>query len=302
MNKRAKLLNISANMLLSVGRGIILLGIVFVILSPIISIISDAIMDQRDVYNPLVFLIPENFTRENFQVAFLHLDYVRTLINTLILATAAMILQVFVCSLTGYGFARFRFPGRGILFALVIVTIVVPVQSYMVPMFAQFRHFGAFGLRFNLLNTFAPVLILSGLGMGLRSGLYIYIFRQFFKGLPKEIEEAALIDGAGWLRTFLRVMMPNAKSAIITVSVFSFVWQYNDTFFAGMFMQQISLLPTRLVTLPSFLISQIHVGEASLVSLVVSAGILLAVIPLILMYFGIQRMFMEGVERSGIVG
>jgi len=298
----AKMVGSSAHMLLSLGRGIILLGIVFVIVSPILSIISDAIMDQQDVYNPLVFLIPANFTTENFQIAWSNMNYVRTFVNTIALAFAAMILQVFVCSLTGYGFARFRFPGRGILFALVIVTIVIPVQSYMVSMFAQFQRFGIFDLRLNLLNTVAPVLLLSGFGMGLRSGLYIYIFRQFFRGLPKEIEEAALIDGAGWLRTYLRVMMPNAMSAIITVSVFSFVWQYNDTFYAGMFMQQIALLPVRLVTLPNFLISQIHVGEAALVSLVVSAGILLAVIPVVLMYFGIQRMFMEGVERSGIVG
>jgi len=288
---------------LSLGRGIILAGIMFVILSPIFSIISDAVMNEIDVFNPLVFMIPENFTLENFRLAFRHLNYVSTLTTTLTLSLSAMVLQVLLCSLTGYGFARFDFPGKNILFGVVILSIVVPVQSYMVSLFTQFRFFGIFGWETNLLNTFFPVLIMSALGVGLRSGLFIYIFRQFFKGLPKDLEEAALIDGAGWLRTYVGIMLPNAASAIITVSVFSFVWQYNDTFYAAMFMQQLSLLPVRLTALPGFLShAGVHIGNSALIGLVVSAAILLAIAPVVTLYFGIQRFFMEGVERSGIVG
>lgn len=287
---------------LSLGRGIILAGIMFVILTPLISIISDAFMDEVDVFNPLIFLIPETFTLENFRMAFTHLNYVSTLGTTMGLALSAMVLQVLACSLTGYGFARFDFPGKNVLFGVVILSIVVPVQSYMVSLFTQFRFFGAFGWETNLLNTFGPVLIMSSLGMGLRSGLFIYIFRQFFKGLPKDLEEAALIDGAGWLRTYVSIMLPNAASAIITVSVFSFVWQYNDTFFASMFMQQLNLMPVRLVSLPGFLQHGVSIGSSAFVTLVVSAAVLLAIAPVIILYFGIQRFFMEGVERSGIVG
>jgi len=301
-NNTAKVVTGSKNLFLSISQGIILLGIIFVILSPIIGIVSDAIRDEIDSFNPMVFLIPHNFTTENFELAFIHMNYLRSLALTAGTAFGAMILQVLVCSFTGYGFARFRFPGRGVLFAIVIVTIIVPVQSYMVSLFAQFRFFGAFGIEFNLLNTFAPVLMMSALGVGIRSGLFIYIFRQFFKGLPKEIEEAALIDGAGWLRTYVKVMLPNASAAIITVSVFAFVWQYNDTFYASMFMHQFNLLPVRLLGLPGLLTTGVSIGANTLVTLVVSAGVLLVIAPVIVLYLGIQRMFMEGVERSGIVG
>ena len=301
-NRIAKTTTTLLQLGISLGRGMILAGIMFVILSPILSIISDAVMNEIDIFNPFVFMIPENFTLENFRTAYRHLNYVSTLTTTLGLSLSAMVLQVLVCSLTGYGFARFEFPGKNILFGVVILSIVVPVQSYMVSLFTQFRFFGAFGWETNLLNTFYPVLIMSALGVGLRSGLFIYIFRQFFKGLPKDLEEAALIDGAGWLRTYIVIMLPNAASAIITVSVFSFVWQYNDTFFAAMFMQQLNLLPVQLTALPGVLLQTAGTVPSSFVSLVVSAAILLAVAPVVTLYFGIQRFFMEGVERSGIVG
>jgi len=301
-NRIAKTTTTLLQLGISLGRGMILAGIMFVILSPILSIISDAVMNEIDIFNPFVFMIPENFTLENFRAAYRHLNYVSTLTTTLGLSLSAMVLQVLVCSLTGYGFARFEFPCKNILFGVVILSIVVPVQSYMVSLFTQFRFFGAFGWETNLLNTFYPVLIMSALGVGLRSGLFIYIFRQFFKGLPKDLEEAALIDGAGWLRTYIVIMLPNAASAIITVSVFSFVWQYNDTFFAAMFMQQLNLLPVQLTALPGVLLQTAGTVPSSFVSLVVSAAILLAVAPVVTLYFGIQRFFMEGVERSGIVG
>jgi len=301
-NRIAKTTTTLLQLGISLGRGMILAGIMFVILSPILSIISDAVMNEIDIFNPFVFMIPENFTLENFRTAYRHLNYVSTLTTTLGLSLSAMVLQVLVCSLTGYGFARFEFPGKNILFGVVILSIVVPVQSYMVSLFTQFRFFGAFGWETNLLNTFYPVLIMSALGVGLRSGLFIYIFRQFFKGLPKDLEEAALIDGAGWLRTYIVIMLPNAASAIITVSVFSFVWQYNDTFFAAMFMQQLNLLPVQLTALPGVLLQTAGTVPSSFVSLVVSAAILLAIAPVVTLYFGIQRFFMEGVERSGIVG
>ena len=304
MRTRDKMLTAILESLLSLSRGIILLGIVYVILSPLFSIISESIMTTEDFVSPLVFMIPQNLTLYNFHMAFIHLNYVQTIARTFALSLAVMVLQVIVCSMTGYGFARFRFPFKNLLFGLVIVTIVVPVQAYMVPMFSQFLFFRIFGMEFNLLNTYAPVLLLTATGMGLRAGLFIYIFRQFFRGLPKEIEEAARIDGAGWFRTYAGVMMPNAVPAIITVCVFSFVWQYNDTFYASMFMGQLQLLPMRLTILGSlFMMASRDLQGVSIdVQLVVSAGVILAITPVMLLYFGIQRFFMEGLERSGIVG
>ena len=123
-----------------------------------------------------------------------------------------------------------------------ILTIVIPNDTLMLPLYTQFRNFDIFGIihlvtghGINLLSTEVPMYIMTALGCGLRSGLYIYIFNQFFRGLPKEIEEAAVVDGAGSFYTYFRIMLVNAMPSVLTVSIFSLVWQYNDTFYAKLF-------------------------------------------------------------------
>jgi len=303
-NRIAKMASTVQNTGLGFARGILLLGIIYIILIPMVNIVIDSFKDVSDMFDPLVFFIPKQFTLENYELALRYMDYFGSLSASLTLSLSAMILQLLVCSMTGYGFARFKFYGREVLFAIVIISIVVPMQSYLVPLYTQFFDFQFFGYRANLLNTYVPVLLMSGLGVGLRSGLFIYLFRQFFRGLPKEIEEAARIDGAGWFRTYATVMLPNAAPAILTVSVFSFVWQFNDTFFASMFMQRLNLLPVRLMTLSSYLSGSniLDPEQVSMVPLVVNAGIMLAIAPVLILYFCVQRFFLEGIERSGIVG
>ena len=148
---------------------------------------------------------------------------------------------------------------------------------------------------------------------GLKAGLFIYIFRQFFKGMPKEIEEAALIDGAGGFRTFARIMLPNAISPLITVILFSFVWQYNDTFYSALFMSESSLISLKVASLPAQanqLIPQLMgfgsssgmKADPNYVAMIVDTGILLAIAPLIILYLFVQRYFVESIERSGVVG
>jgi multiple sugar transport system permease protein len=187
-----------------------------------------------------------------------------------------------------------------VLFALVIISIVVPVQSYMIPMFLNFRNF--FGTVINLLNTYWALGLLTVTGVGLRSGLYIYIFRQFFRGLPKEIEEAAFIDGAGPIRTYVKVMMPNAVPAIITVLLFAFVWHYNDTFYTSLLMPQYNFLSSQLMALGNTFSQAENVFSPVLIQMVVFAGVMLAVVPILTIYLFLQRYFVEGLERSGIVG
>ena len=172
----------------------------------------------------------------------------------------------------------------------------------------QFRFVDLPGFTANLVGSFWPVILLTLGGNGLRSGLYIYIFRQFFRGLPKEIEEASLIDGAGHLLTYIRVMLPNAKPAIITVTMFSIVWQYNDTFYSTLFMPSANLLPSFLSGLATAMrlyitqtISQ-NARDPFWEQLIVHAGIVMFIAPVIAIYLIIQRQFMEGIERSGIVG
>lgn len=299
-----------SSILLNVVRLIILVGIAFVIISPLIGILSKTFMSTDDVHNPLVYLIPETFTLGNLKIAIEQLNYIPSLIFTLLFCIGLMLIQALVCALVGYGFARFEFRGDKLLFGFVILTIVIPVQTIMVPMYTQFRYFDLFGLvklatgkeGINLINTVFPVTLMTITGLGLRSGLFIYIYRQFFKGLPKEIEEAAWIDGAGPLYTFLHVMLPNAKSSMITVMLFSFVWQYNDTFFSSLYMSNFKLLSLKVTTLAANVYQALNIRDANVVELVVNSGVLLVIVPLLIIYLFMQRYFMEGIERSGIVG
>ncbi|MEK0315795.1 carbohydrate ABC transporter permease [Cohnella sp. 56] len=301
-------------------RAILLAGICFVILYPILLKIAVSIKSQTDLYDPTIILIPRHFTWDNVRAAVHVMNYGVTLRNTLIVSGLTMLLQTISCALAGYGFARFEFRGRSVLFALVILTILVPTQTMIVPMYLQFRHFDVFGLiglltgkdGISLINTFWPSAITALTANGLKSGLYIYIFRQFFRGVPKEIEEASLIDGAGGFRTFFAIMLPNAIPPIVTVMLFSFVWQWNDTFYSSMFMGQIDLISNKVTTLASgigtYLAGIYGVNDTSYrpdpnyVSMIVDTGVLVSIAPLILLYLFVQRFFVESVERTGVVG
>lgn len=313
--------NKSVDLLWSIFRYILITGISFVILYPILQQISVSIKNKVDIYNPTIYMIPVHFTTENFRLAMGILNYWPLLGNTLLFAASTTILQAASCAFAGYGFARFSFPGRNILFTFVILTILIPSSTLMVPMYLHFRNFDILGLvnlftgqeGINMLNTYGPSLITTALANGLKSGLYIYIFRQFFRGMPSDIEEAALIDGAGGFRTFFTIMLPNAIPPLITVLLFAFVWQYNDTFYTSLFMSQSNLMAIKIASLPAdanqYLPSLLGVGSGSNmkvdpnhVSMIVDTGILLAIAPLIIMYLFVQRYFVESVERTGVVG
>ncbi|MCL2360809.1 MAG: carbohydrate ABC transporter permease [Defluviitaleaceae bacterium] len=301
-NTIQKWLKRSKGFLLNICMAFILIGVCYVILSPIFGIISNSVKDLQDVFNPLIFLIPQNFTLDNLRYAWQHMDYVSTLAATMGFSIGMAAIHVLITSMVGYGFARFKFPGSNLLFGLMIITIVVPVQTYMVPLFMQFRFFGIFGLEANLIDSYLSIALLTITGVGLRSGLYIYIFRQFFKGLPKEIEEAAFIDGASTFRTYATVMVPNAMSAIITVFLFAFVWHYNDTFYTSLLVTNNRLMAVMLTTVGTQFSIMESVRDHSAIQLVVFAGIVLAIIPILTIYMFLQRHFVEGMERSGIVG
>jgi len=302
-------------------RTLLVIGISFIIIYPILQKIAVAFKDKSDIYNPTIYMIPVNFTWENVQLAMGILDYFPILGKTLLFVMVVTVLTAASCALAGYGFARFDFPGNGLFFGLVVVTILIPTTTLMLPYYIYFKNFDVFGLiqlftgksGVNLLNTYWPSIITSATAIGLKAGLFIYIFRQFFKGLPKEIEEASLIDGAGGIATFFRIMLPNAIPPIITVVLFCFVWQYNDTFYTTLFMSGMDLMSLKVATLPTQADQYIPVlmgyshssgfkADPNHVAMVVDTGILLAIIPLLALYLVVQRYFVESIERSGIVG
>lgn len=288
-------------------RTVLVTGFCFIILFPLFLRISVAFRSKTDIYDPTVLWIPKNFTLDNIKIAMAATDYLSSLLNTFLISAGTTLIQLASCALAAYAFARLKFRGSGLLFGLVIFTIVVPPQTIMIPLYLTYRYFDLFGLvplftgksSFNLIDTFWPFLISSSTAMGLKNGLYIYIFRQFFRGIPKEIEEASLVDGAGVFKTFYRIMMPNAVPAIVTVVLFSFVWQWNDSYYVSLFLSKVKVLSTGLMDMGMAIGDE---PDPVYQSMLLNTGVLLLMGPLIIMYLFVQRYFVESVERTGIVG
>lgn len=299
----------------SLVRLVLIAGLSFVILFPILQKISTAIKAKSDLYSPIVIWIPEHFSLDNFRKAMSIMDYWAALGNTFTLSAVTTLLTALSCALAGYGFARLKFKGSNLLFGGVILTILVPPTTILIPVYLNLKDFSLIGLvplltggkSINLLNTYWPFILTSLTANSLKAGLYIFIFRQFFRGIPKEVEEAAYIDGASVNTTFSRIMLPNAIPAIITVLLFSFVWQWNDSFFTTTYLTSSKVMSIQLASLPFNLSSFLSDGVNSqadpfYMSMVQDTGILLAILPLIFIYIFVQRYFVEGIERTGVVG
>lgn len=295
-------------------RFIILFGLAFVVMYPIMYMISTSIRPQSEMTDPSVMWIPKDIIFSNFVDTWNAIKYPTIFMNTVTVNVVCSLLQVVTCSITGYGFARFKFIGKGFLFGIVIMQIIVPVQVILVPLFMQFRFFDPLGLvslitgsSMNLVDNPLALYIQAFFVNGIRAGLFVLLFRQFFRGLPKELEDAAHLDGCGPIQTFVRIMIPNAMSSYLTVFIFSLVWYWNDSYVTGMFFTKsrtISLEIENLwMTVSQYLSPTNEVtGIASDYMVWVEAGCLLAILPILIMYIFLQRYFIEGVERSGIVG
>lgn len=273
-------------------RTIILVGCCYTILYPFLLKIINSFKSFEDYLDPAVQFIPKYFTWENIQAVMSQLQYKKLFIPTLVYTLLVSLIQVFICGLAGYGFGRFKFKGRGILFGLMLMELLVPPQVLMTTYFIRFRFF--FG-GLNLINTPWPVIIMAVTGLGIRNGLYIFMFRQTFKNMPKELEEAALIDGCGAFKTFYRVMMPNAVSLMVTVFLISFAWQWTDTSYTSRFQGRTDLLVN--------MITYVDGGEeAIMVTQYNNTAAVLIVLPIMIVYLIGQKFFIQGVAQSGITG
>ncbi len=291
-------------------RTVLLFGLCFVILFPTIQQISMALRAPEDVNNPAVIWIPLNWSLMNIKIAAVVLDYTHALLNTLKISVISMLLQIVSTSLAGYAFSRLRFKGSNILFIFVILTIIIPPQALSLQQYLYFKDL-------NLIGSETSIYLMSGLGMGIRSGIFIYIFRQFFRGLPIELEESAQIDGAGVFRTFWNIMLPNARGALITVGLFAFVWAWNDAYYVKIFevsTADFPLLTMRLINAAEGMYAALfYTGGLDLIgqdvwenplflALISNVAALLMMLPLLIMYLFVQKQFVESIERTGIVG
>lgn len=289
-------------------RLVLVAGIGFIIVYPLLKQVSMAVKHPNDMYDLTVNWIPRQLTLLNFEAAYKLLNYSKAFLGTFFMASSLSLLELTACLIVGYGFGRFKFKGSKLLFALVLLTIVIPPQMIMVPLFLNFRYFTLFGLfqepGLNLLGTSWPLALLAATGTAKRSGLFIYISRQFFRNMSPGLEEAAYIDGAGALRTMFQVMLPNAVPIGVIIFLFSFVWNWNDLFYTELFLRGKTLLPLALESLHSRFAAygERMTVEGTYIQLVNNAAMLLYITPLLTLYAFLQRFFVESIEKSGIVG
>jgi multiple sugar transport system permease protein len=286
----------------------------FLILQPIFNKISISFMAEKDLYNAMVIAVPENFTADNYRLAARFMDFGRTLAQTLLISLTVALLQIAVCTLAGYGFARFEFPLKKLWFACVMLIIVIPPQTISTSLHLHFRYFDLFGLlklftgnTWNLRGSALPYYLMSAGCMGLKNGLYIFMIRQFFRNIPKDIEEAAYVDGCGTLRTFLSIMLPDARPILTSCYLFAFVWQWTDGFYSKMFLGNVKLLSIQLQQIAERLDSYVELTlrQAAGASLgytqcIIATGTLMVIVPLLALYLFAQKGFVESLSASGI--
>ena len=288
-----------------VFRFLILFGLGFVILTPLLFMISYGFRSRADMSDPTIIWIPRHPTLEVMKQTVGAMGLTKSsnnpLLNTLLLNIGCSLCQVASCAVTGYGFARFRFKGRELLFGIVILMILVPTQIISIPLYVTFRYFlfGSFNLIDNPLVMYLPAMTANGI----RAGLMIFIFRQFFRGLPKELEDAAYLDGCGPFRTFLKVMIPNAGSSFLTVFLFSIVWYWNDYYVAGSFFSNRKTISMVLNNLDATLNVAIFNNANANVSvrekiIWLEAGCLISITPLLILYACLQKHFTADIRTE----
>lgn len=322
-------------------RTVLLVGITYIILFPYLTKIFSSFKSIGDFKDATVILIPKNPNIDQYKYILTENGYLKAFITTFIVSATVALIQTIICALVAYGLAKFKFKGRTLVFIVVVATLLIPNQAFEFQMSSFFRQItmfetthnpisfvleflqdklgifgdlenskeGIFGnLGTGFVNSLVPLYILSFLGLGFKNGLYIFMLRQFFMGVPDELEESAFVDGSSTLRTFFSIIVPISMPMLVTVFIFAFSWQWTDDFYIGrtffddsstyVFMGNIAKTPE---TLRDMLANESAVSQAYQTAVAGTATILIA-IPLIIAYVFLQKRIVEGVERSGIVG
>ncbi len=322
-------------------RFVFLLGIAYIVLFPFFSKIASSFMSPEDLVDATVRLIPKNFTVDIYKAIWVDLKYVEALSNTVLISLALSLVQTFVCCFVSYGLAKYKFKGNGLVFMLVMITMIIPHKTLQSAMSMNFTYFDIGGLfsflsggasvgiesidsvlaginvfgdearaflnmnadgTLNLKNTLVPFFLLAFTGLAFKNGLYVFMLRQFFKGIPDSLEESAYIDGSGDFRTFIQIILPMSVPMMITVFLFSFCWQWTDTFYTSMFftnMKEAPLMLSQIIGIPKSLDTD-GAGKALYETAIRNTCGIMIIAPLVVLYVFLQRYLVEGIERSGL--
>jgi len=276
---------------------LILIDVAYIYLNPILYMISNMVKSADDLLDPSVNWVPRSIYTGVLQDAWQKLKYPTSFSISLLLSLAVAVFQTISCAVAGYAFARLEFPFKKFWMFCLLLTFVVPTQVVILPDLI-------FASALGVMKTYIPIIVPALFGHGLKGALFVIIYRQFFSTQPKELEEAAKMDGANVFKVFFRVMLPLAKPAILVVFLFAFVWTWNDYYLPSMFLNGSKSVPL------SMGISQIQAqlnqqaadyGPSIFDEPIKMATSFLIILPPLVLYMFAQRWFIEGVERTGLV-
>ena len=346
------------NLAIAIFRLVLMVGISYIVIFPFISKITSSIMAPEDFIDVTVRLVPKHISFDIYEAIVKELGYLDALGNTFVLSFSTAVIQMLICSLIGYGFAKFKFRGRNLIFVLVMVTMIIPHQTLQHSMYLEFRNFDILGIvrllkgggiqigdwnimqmgegvanffaglnvlpdgievgvdsygepimmqfkqsGMNIANSYLPLILMSATGLAFKNGLYIFMLRQFFRGIPDELEESAYMDGCGTFRTFIQIILPLSIPMMITVFLFAFCWQWTDDFYVSLINTGIETSNQLLVDLvgsvpPSLKLG--YAGQTLYETAIRNTCGLMIIAPLVVLYAFCQNFLVQGIEHSGI--
>lgn len=288
---------------------LLLITIAFIYLYPVLYMLSRSLMDKADLLDASAKWIPSSLSTRNYTQAIATMDYWNSLLKNLVIALSATLCQVFITSWVGYGFARYNFPGKMLWMVVLILSFLLPAQTIAVPNFLLFTEWHMVD------GTIKPFVITAILGQGFKSSLCVLIFYNFHRQTPQSLIEAAEIDGAGHIKAYFRIAVPLCSAAIVVVTLFSFVWYWNEVDLVRTYLGSSNNRNTGLTTLMLELnkfedsynaVYATHAQSTTstnrLNDAIKMAGTMLAVAPMMVLYFFLQKQFVESIDNAGITG
>ena len=313
---------------LNIILGVFIVCICFAILYPLLTLMPMAFTDLRKLGDPNSIWIPPSFSVNSFEFVFRYVmrnnvtnrGDIMILVYSVLYGLSIAVIQLFMSAMAGYALARTKFPGRNIIFFLVIFVFLIPRQSFLITQYLNFKQFDVFGLialfhgsKIDLINKPVTLYLLAIFGFSVNQSLFIFILRQFFIAMPKELEEAALIDGVGFYKTYFRIILPNAAPVLLTVGVLAFVWAYGDIYYTTYFnpsgpyfgkiidmtFKDANSWYINVAARNWFRTSQTN--DLAFEALK-QASVLTFLAPLLVIYFLVQRRIVENLDSIGIKG
>ena len=283
----------------------LLVCVSYIYLLPLLRMISFMFISRADLMDPAVDWIPRSISTRNIRVAFDVLNVPETLINSIWFSALLAGAQTFVSALTGYAFARFNFRFKKVLFVLLLATFIMPVPVVLIPRLILFLEIHSItGIQ--MIGTPIPQVLMAAMGQGVNSTILILIFYSFLKLIPYSLDEAAMIDGASVRQIFWHIIIKMSLTTILVVFLFSFVWNWNETYQTSTFLRRgVELLPQRLALFENLFYGAVAGTEArdALINEAYRmSATFVTIAPLLILYAFVQRQFISGIESTGITG